>query len=100
MASDYDNRFDGKKVYEYLKASQAVFRISGNKLTRSMYAEPPTYEIRDDRIFKCGSASQAVFDIRNGNKIHDHLMSSQASWDPLTRRKKSYAKPPRVVAEV
>lgn len=81
MASDYDNRFNGQKVYQYLKASQAVFRISGNKLTRSIYAEPPTYEIRGDHIFKCGSASQAVFDIRNGNKIHDHLMASQALYE-------------------
>ena len=34
MPGDYDNRFDGKRIYEYGVASQAVYEIRGNKIKR------------------------------------------------------------------
>jgi len=45
MGKDYDNRFDGKRVYEYMMATQAKYEIRGNKLYEYMMASSPVFDI-------------------------------------------------------
>ena len=46
MATDYDNRFDGKRIYKFMSASQAEYEIRGNKIHKYMSASQADYEIR------------------------------------------------------
>lgn len=46
MATDYDNRFDGKRIHKFMSVSQADYEIRGNRIHKHMSASQAVYEIR------------------------------------------------------
>jgi hypothetical protein len=75
-----DTRFDGRKIYKYASASQAVYDIRGKYIHKANSASQPLYEIRGDYIHKAHSASQPEFEIR-GDRIHKAHSASQALYE-------------------
>jgi hypothetical protein len=59
-----DTRFDGKKIYKYAAASQAVFDIRGSRIAAARRCAPCGCTCRGAKIHKVRSASQAVYEIR------------------------------------
>ena len=74
------DQYDGMKIYEYMRATQAKYIIKGNKIHEYMRATQPVYEIRGNKIHMYMRASQPVYEIR-GNKIHEYMKATQAVYE-------------------
>lgn len=80
MGDDDSERFDGMKIYEYMRATQAKYIIKGDKIHEYMRATQPKYIIKGDKIYEYMSAGQPIYQIK-GNKIHEYMRATQAIYE-------------------
>lgn len=62
-----DSRFDGLKVYEYIRGNAALYLIRGSRLYWIGFENKAVYEVRGSYLYEL-TAVTPTYDIR-GNKI-------------------------------
>lgn len=78
---------NGRLIYEYARATPAVYEIRGSLIYEYGRATPAKYEIRGNLIYEHACATQAVYEIR-GNSSTSMLVRPKPSLSfvELTRR--------------